>query len=66
MSQPDENSQTRTLQLENEKLRRAVEELSILNDLACEIDASKNSQEVTKKIIGRLLRAVHAEQGTIT
>ncbi|MBM2839890.1 MAG: hypothetical protein HW412_418, partial [Bacteroidetes bacterium] len=38
MSEP--NTQLQTLQEENQRLRRAVEELSILNDLARAIGAS--------------------------
>jgi len=47
-------------------LRRAVEELSILNDLSRAIGASLNSEEIMHTIIGRSLRAVGAEQGVIT
>lgn len=54
------------LQEENRRLRRAVEELSILNDLAREIGASNSSQEIMQKIIHRSLRAIQAEQGVIT
>ncbi len=54
------------LQEENQRLRRSVYELSILNDLAREIGASQNSQEVMQTVIGRSLRAVNAEQGVIT
>jgi hypothetical protein len=55
-----------TLQEENARLKRAIEELSILNDLARVIGASVNSQEIMQTIIHRSLRAVHAEQGVIT
>jgi len=55
-----------TLQEENRRLRRAVEELSILNDLARAISASLNSDEIMGTIIRRSLRAVNAEQGVIT
>jgi sigma-B regulation protein RsbU (phosphoserine phosphatase) len=51
---------------ENRRLRRAVEELSILNDLARAIGASLNSQEIMHTIIHRSLRAINAEQGVIT
>ena len=54
------------LQEENERLRRAIEELSILNDLARVIGASLNSQEIMQSVIHKALRAVHAEQGVIT
>ncbi len=55
-----------SLQEETSRLRRAVEELSILNDLARTIGASLNPQEVMDTIIRRSLRAVQAEQGVIT
>jgi len=54
------------LEKENERLKRAVEELTILNDLALAIGASINSQEVMNTIVRRSLRAVKAEQGVIT
>ena len=54
------------LQEEIQRLRRAVEELSILNDLARAIGASLNTQEIMHTIIHRSLRAAGAEQGVIT
>ena len=54
------------LREENLRLKRAVEELSILNDLARAIGGSLNSQEVMHTIIRRSLRAIIAEQGVIT
>ncbi len=55
-----------SLEEENQRLRHAVEELSILNDLARLIGGSLNSQEIMQTIIHRSLRAVSAEQGVIT
>lgn len=57
---------TSSLQEENERLKRAVEELSILNDLARAIGASLNSQEIIQTIVRRSIRALNAEQGVIT
>ena len=54
------------LQEENQRLRRAVEELSILNDLARAIGASVNSQEIMRTIVHRSLKAINGEQGVIT
>jgi sigma-B regulation protein RsbU (phosphoserine phosphatase) len=51
---------------ENRRLKRAVEELSILNDLARAIGGSVNLQDIIRTIIQRSLRAIHAEQGVIT
>lgn len=55
-----------SLRDENRRLHRAVEELSVLNDLARAIGASFNSQEIMQTIIRRSLKAVGAEQGVIT
>jgi sigma-B regulation protein RsbU (phosphoserine phosphatase) len=54
------------LQEENQRLKRALEELSFLNDLARAIGASTNLQEIMQTIVHRALRAIHAEQGVIT
>jgi len=51
---------------ENQKLLRAIEELSILNDLAVEIGASSESDDVIQAIVNTSLRAVKAEQGLIS
>ena len=54
------------LERENQRLRRSVQELSLLNELAREIGASLDPDEVMHKIVRRALKAVHAEQGLIT
>jgi sigma-B regulation protein RsbU (phosphoserine phosphatase) len=54
------------LREENHQLRRAVEELSILNDLARAIGASVDSQDIIHKIVDRSMRAVQAEQTVVT
>lgn len=51
---------------ENRRLRRAVEELTTINDLARAITARRESQEIMDIIIRRSLKAVNAEQGVIT
>jgi phosphoserine phosphatase RsbU/P len=51
---------------ENHRLKRAVEELSILNDLARAIGASYDLQDILHTIVRRSLKALHAEQGVIT
>ncbi len=54
------------LEEENRRLRRALEELSIINDLARAISASLDPQNITSTVIRRSLRAIGAEQGVIT
>ena len=54
------------LREENHQLKRAVEELSILNDLARAIGASVDSEDIIHKIVDRSMRAVLAEQTVVT
>src|ERR1051326_6145594 len=54
------------LRHENDRLRRAVQELSTLNDLSRAIGASLRSDDVMQTIINRSLKAVNAEQGVVT
>lgn len=51
---------------ENVQLRRAVDELAILNDLALAISGSLDSEKIMRSIIGKSIRALSAEQGDIT
>ncbi len=51
---------------EVERLRRAVEELSVLNDLARAISISQDSDQIIKTIISRSVKAVSAEEASIT
>ena len=63
---PGQDQSLRLLEEENKRLKRAVDELSILNDLARAIGASLNTQEIIQTIVRRSLRAISAEQGVIT
>ncbi|MCH8558507.1 MAG: SpoIIE family protein phosphatase [Balneolia bacterium] len=54
------------LREENQRLRRAVDELAILNDLSLAISGSLNSEKIMRSIIGKSIRALGAEQGDIT
>ncbi len=50
---------------ENERLRRSVEELSLLNDLALAIGASGEPAQIVETIVRRAMKSLHAEQGDI-
>lgn len=54
------------LEEENRRLRGAVDELAILNDLALAIGGSLDSEKIMRSIIGKSIRALGAEQGDIT
>ncbi|MGA9121459.1 MAG: GAF domain-containing SpoIIE family protein phosphatase [Bacteroidota bacterium] len=64
--QPVETTNPQVLLDENRRLKHAVQELSILNDLARAIGGSLDPQEIINTIIRRSLRAINAEQGVIT
>ena len=53
------------LQRENARLRRAVNELTILNELATAIGTAHDLDDVIRTIVQRSLRAVEAEQGVV-
>jgi len=48
------------------RLKRAVEELSLLNELARDISVSRDLDEINRIVVNRSLRAVQAEQANIT
>ncbi len=66
MSTPSQLATGGQLHEENQRLKRAVEELSVLNDLATAIGGSLNSRDIIQTIIHRSLKALRAEQGVIT
>ncbi len=57
---------TTQLEAENLQLKRAVEELSILNDLSRAIGASVDSKEIIERIVEKSMRAVSSEQTVVT
>lgn len=63
---PAESVRMQALERENQRLRRSVEELSLLNDLALEIGASHDSAAIMHTIVQRALKNIGAEQGVIT
>lgn len=54
------------LEEENKRLKRAVEELSLLNEIASAISSTMEVEEITKLILSRCIKKIDAEQGTIT
>ncbi len=54
------------LQEENQRLRKAVDELSILNELARVISSTMNLDTVIENVVKRSVRTVQGQQGMIT
>jgi len=59
-------ARAREIEAENERLRRAVSELSVLNDLARAIGASNDPDAVMHTIVLRSIKALGAQEGVIT
>lgn len=55
-----------SLSEENTRLRRAVEELSVLNELARTIAGAGSTDEIIHTLVRRSVQAVDAEQGLVT
>lgn len=54
------------LEEENRRLKRAVEELSILNEIASAISSTMEVEEITKLILSKCIKKINVEQGTVT
>ena len=54
------------LQEENKRLRKAVDELSILNELARVVSSTMTLDSVIENVVKRSVRAVQGQQGMIT
>jgi sigma-B regulation protein RsbU (phosphoserine phosphatase) len=54
------------LEEENRRLRKAVDELSILNELARVISSTMELDAVIENVVKRSVRAIHGQQGMIT
>jgi sigma-B regulation protein RsbU (phosphoserine phosphatase) len=51
---------------ENKRLRRAVDELSILNDLARAISSTMSLDQIMELIVKKSIKTMKVEQGTVT
>lgn len=62
----DTTKKKQELTAENNKLRRAVDQLSMLNDLSLSISGTIDSQEIMDIIVDRSICFIGAQQGNIT
>lgn len=53
------------LQAENDRLRQAVEELSVLNEISTAIDSSMKVEEINKLIVTKCIQRLNVAQGVI-
>jgi len=57
---------TEYLQEENQKLKQAVEELSLLNEIATAVSSTMPMEEINKLIVSKCLTRIRAEQGYVS
>ena len=66
MTTPDiPDTPTSPLEEENRRLRRAVAELTVLNELAAAIDSTMSTEQIMNIIVQGVIRAIGVEQGAI-
>lgn len=53
------------LQQENERLKKSIQELSILNELSSVISSTMSLNKIMDKVVSASVKAINAEQGTI-
>jgi sigma-B regulation protein RsbU (phosphoserine phosphatase) len=62
---PAGDSSVEALKDEVARLRRGVEELTVLSDLAFAIGAAADPEDIKRKLVKRLMKAVDAEQAVV-
>ena len=64
VSSPEKNNNI--LKDENERLKAAIEELSILNDISTAINSTLSLEDIIELIVKKCIKHIGAEQGTVT
>src|SRR3990172_3959814 len=62
---PDAHKEENQLSKENLRLKSAVEELSILNDIATAVASTQSLNQITNLIVKKCVKHLKAEQGSI-
>src|SRR4030066_1025065 len=63
---PKSRKEEEQLNKENLRLKSAVEELSILNDIATAVSSTQSLDQITNLIVKKCVKHLKAEQGTIS
>ena len=66
MVDPEKNSEIDRLAKENTRLRSAVDELSILNDIATAVSSASSLERTIELIVHKCIKHLKVEQATIT
>jgi sigma-B regulation protein RsbU (phosphoserine phosphatase) len=59
------NSNHQQLELENQRLRRAVDELSVLNEIATTISSTQSLEQIIDKIVEKCVKHLHVQQALV-
>jgi sigma-B regulation protein RsbU (phosphoserine phosphatase) len=62
----DEIGKMNKLEAENERLKHAVEELSIINDISTAINSTLSLEKIIELIVQKCIKHMKVEQGTVT
>jgi sigma-B regulation protein RsbU (phosphoserine phosphatase) len=62
----DENGRMNKLEAENARLKNAVEELSIINDISTAINSTLALEKIIELIVQKCIKHMSVEQGTVT
>ena len=62
----DENGRLTRLEAENERLRDAIAELSIINDISTAINSTLSLEKIIELIVQKCIEHMKVEQGTVT
>ena len=65
MSSPQDSQDLKQLQIENQRLRVAVEELSVLNEIATAISSTLDLSRVIELIVQKCVKHLKVDQGAI-
>jgi sigma-B regulation protein RsbU (phosphoserine phosphatase) len=62
----EENNRITRLEAENDRLKNAVEELSIINDISTAINSTLSLEKIIELIVQKCIKHLKVEQGTVT
>lgn len=65
MTNLENNEKILQLERENKRLKRALEEVSILNDIAIAISSTKSLDHIMDMIVQKCIKHIQAEQGAV-
>ena len=65
MQDPEAGKQVQALVAENTRLKRAVGELSVLNEIATALNSSQSLEDIIRMMVQKCVRHLHVEQAVV-